>query len=237
MKTGALHTRTNQIALLTQGVHLPLPEIPREHLDIIVESIIEAYDDVKASQPAIIATEDEVEITMAVRNALIKMIQSSLLFGSVVQYVARGEEHSSYNGKHKEKRPDFSFKLSFENRIFPLLAEAKVVKPKGGKSIAAYCSNGISRFVRGEYGWWDKDAIMIAYAVGGQTVAKNLTPYLVLSGSKKKSTYAVGTLPTVISLGVQSLPRSKHYRKFRYIRGTLGTGYPGMISIWHLWLC
>lgn len=235
MRPRALHPRPDQISLLTHGVSLPLPEIPREHLDIIVETIIEAYNSIKASNPAIIALNDEVETTTALRNKLMRMLPSHALFRTVVHYIARDEKSLSFDGTHIEKSPDLSFQLTIQGRSFPLLAEAKVIKFGGSQSAYSYCREGILRFVGGEYSWWDSDAIMVAYVAESQTVECDLLPLLRLN-TKKKNSYATKDAPALTRLGVQSLPRSVHFRTFRYDPGTLGSGLPGTISLWHLWL-
>lgn len=228
--------RPDQISLLTQGITLPLSRIPNEHIDIVIESIVEAFNYIKVNHPNIISSETEVLITAAICNRLKNTLPDNPILRLIVTNIVRGEENLSYNGSHIEKRPDFSFKLSSQERIFPLLAEAKVIGTTRSQSLDSYCKKGILRFVQGEYSWWDRDAIMIAYAINTQTAQDDLTPLLKTDKTGKTPLYFTKSFPKKVQLNTQIIPRSEHFRKFRYNLGTLGTGKPGTISLWHLWL-
>lgn len=236
MRSRRLTPRPDQIALLTQGIALPVPAVPPEVIEIVIEAIIDAHAYIKANFPNILATEQEVEITTAIRNRMVNLLDGDPLLRVIICSIGRGEENLSYNGKHIEKRPDFSFWLNVRGMIFPLIGEAKVIGSTRSQSVDSYCNKGILRFVKGEYSWWDRDAIMVAYVFGSKTVSGDLKSFMTLDAAKKRPQYHTKSFPAPRVLNQQNFPCSQHLRKFRYTSGTLGTGKPGTISLWHLWL-
>lgn len=95
--------------------------------------------------------------------------------------VTRHEGVSNYNGVHPNKEPDLCFELkvdeeqtatviSSQNAIFVECKPVDEDHPAGSK----YCDDGIVRFVRGDYAWAMREALMIGYARHGRNIDKHL---------------------------------------------------------------
>ena len=63
MRPSAIRLRPDQISELTRGLELPLPEIEIEHLEIIAEGLLRAFNDIRASAPLTVASGNEAEVT------------------------------------------------------------------------------------------------------------------------------------------------------------------------------
>lgn len=230
--SSALSPRPDQIAELTRGLALPLQAIDNLHLEIIAEGLAQAFAAVRASAPAVIASGDEAEITALLQARLNAMIEDEPLWGQLVASVVRGAESLSFDGAHLEKRPDLSIHLTARSQRFPLIAEAKIIDATKGEAL--YCSQGVRRFLEGEYGWGGREAIMIAYVRDKTSIASRLSPYL--ATPVNTATYAVQTGPDPLTPSMCDTARSRHGRAFLYAHTPSPTNDPGPISLWHLWL-
>lgn len=238
MRGKAIRPRPDQIAELTRGLHLPLPEISGIHLEVIAEGVFQAFNDIRTQSPATVAAGTEAEVTALLETCLNQRIEQDPLWRQLVLCVARGKESLSFDGSHLEKRPDLSIYLSDRNRSFPLIAEAKIIDAAAAKTEALYCNNGIERFVDGEYAWGSREALMLAYVRDGSSINTKLTPFLALAKAKTPPGYLVAELPVVIGIGVAGadIACSRHERRFTYPSRTPPLHAPGAISVWHLWL-
>lgn len=236
MRAASIRPRPDQIAELTRGLQLPLPEVSSIHLDIIAEGLLQAFSDIRAKAPATVASGTEAEVTALLEARLNAMIEVEPLWGQLVLCVARGKESLSFDGSHLEKRPDLSIYLSNQNRSFPLIAEAKIIDAATSKTEALYCDNGIRRFVEGEYAWGNREAFMIAYVRDGSSIGTKLTPFLSNVTSETPPGYSVEGLPIATGPGTFDLAHSRHGRSFLYPSNPSGVLAPGPISVWHLWL-
>jgi hypothetical protein len=231
--SSALSPRPDQIAELTRGLDLPLNAIDHLHLEIIVEGVARAFAAVRAAAPGVIATGNEAEITALLQARLNAMIEDDPLWGQLVASVVRGAESLSFDGTHLEKRPDLSIHLTARSQRVPLIAEAKIMD--AGKSEALYCSQGVKRFLVGEYGWGGREAIMIAYVRDkASTIGTRLVPYLALPA--QAATYAVEAGPSALAPSPCDAAHSRHGRAFLYAHTPPPANDPGAISLWHLWL-
>ena len=127
MRAASIRPRPDQIAELTRGLRLPLPEVSSLHLDVIAEGLLQAFADIRARAPVTVASGTEAEVTALLEARLNAMIEIEPLRGQLVLCVARGKESLSFDGSHLEKRPDLSIYLSKRNRSFPLITEAKII--------------------------------------------------------------------------------------------------------------
>lgn len=236
MRAASIRPRPDQIAELTRGLQLPLPEVSSIHLDIIAEGLFQAFGDIRAQSPATIASGSEAEVTALLEARLNAMIEVEPLWGQLVLCVARGKESLSFDGSHLEKRPDLSIYLSNRNRGFPLIAEAKIIESTSSKTEALYCDNGIRRFVEGEYAWGNREAFMIAYVRDGSSIDTKLTPFLSSAISQTPPGYLVEGLPLATGPGTFDLAHSRHGRSYLYPSNSADMLEPGPISVWHLWL-
>lgn len=236
MRATSIRPRPDQIAELTRGLQLPMPEVSDDHLDIIAESLLQAFSDIRSRAPSIIASGTEAEVTALLEARLNAMIEVEPLWGQLALCVARGKESLSFDGSHLEKRPDLSIYLSNRNRSFPLIAEAKIIDAAASKTETLYCDNGIRRFVEGEYAWGNRESFMIAYVRDGSSINTKLTPFLSSVTKQTPPGYLVEELPILRSSGALDLAHSRHGRNFLYPSDPSTTLEPGPIWIWHLWL-
>jgi hypothetical protein len=230
--SSALAPRPDQIAELTRGLALPLQAIDSLHLEIIAEGLAQAFSAVRASAPTVIASGDEAEITALLQARLNAMVEDQPFWGQLVASVVRGAESVSFDGTHLEKRPDLSIHLTSRSRRFPLIAEAKIIDAVKGEAL--YCSEGVKRFLNGEYGWGGSEAIMIAYVRDKTSIASRLSPYL--ASPLNTATYAVQTGPDALTPSMCDAAHSRHGRAFLYAHAPAPENDPGPISLWHLWL-
>ncbi|ESZ15220.1 hypothetical protein [Mesorhizobium sp. L48C026A00] len=224
--------RPDQIAELTRGLDLPLAAIDDIYLHIIADGVAQAFEDIRATSPTIVATGGEAEVTALLEARLNRMIEEDQVWRQLVAAVVRGKESLSFNGVHLEKRPDLSILLSARALRFPLIAEAKIIDATKGENL--YCSQGLRRFLDGEYGWGGREAFMIAYVRDGTTIASRLEPYL--AQTAQATNYAVQDAPIVLSTGGCDAARSRHGRSFLYTHMAPPANDPGSIALWHLWV-
>lgn len=233
MSSSALAPRPDQIAELTRGLALPLPAIDETYLQLIAEGIVQAFQDVRVHQASTIATGDEAEVTSLLVARLNRMIEEDQIFWrQLVSSVVRGAESLNYNGAHLEKRPDLSIHLSGRTIRFPLIAEAKIIDTTRGEHL--YCSQGLIRFLDGQYGWGGREAFMIAYVRDGTKISGRLQPYL--AQAVHAASYAVQIGLTAHLVGGCDAAQSGHGRSFHYTHTAPPANDPGIIALWHLWL-
>lgn len=140
----------------------------------------------------------------------------------------------------KIRKPDIVFELcgwarpgvanSMKDGIF---VECKILEHGSKKNVAAYCNNGIHRFVEGSYAERMREGMMVAYVRTSQVLPTDLATTLADEQMKKH----LATDGTLSSCGLTRIePRvylSTHERNWPY---SDNTGYPGPIAIRHLWL-
>lgn len=232
MSSPSLLPRPDQIAELTRGLDLPLAAIDDTYLHIIADGVVQAFEDIRASAPTTVATGNETEVTALLEARLNRMIEEDKLWRQLVASVVRGKESLSFDGSHLEKRPDLSIHLSARAIRFPLIAEAKIIDSTKGENL--YCSEGLKRFLNGEYSWGGREAFMIAYVRDGTTIASRLIPYL--EKPAHTASYAVQSSPAVLADMKVDAARSRHGRSFLYTHALSPANEPGAIALWHLWV-
>lgn len=230
--SSALAPRPDQIAELTRGLDLPLAAIDDIYLQILVEGVSRAFDSIRLSAPTIVAGGDEAEITALLEARLNAMIEEDPVWRQLVDCVVRGKESLSFDGTHLEKRPDLSIYLTARARRFPLIAEAKIIDAAKGEAL--YCSQGIRRFLNGEYSWGGREAFMIAYVRDGSTLKARLAPYL--ASTPQAANYTVEMGVKLHYAATVDSGRSRHGRSYLYTHTPPPANDPGPIELWHLWL-
>ena len=233
MRGRTVRPRPDQIAELTRGLRLPLAPIADEHLEILAEGLQRAFDDIRVSAPDIVDTGEEPEVTALMAARLKRLVGEDPFWRLLVRYVAREEEHVSFDGSHLNKQPDLSIVLSSANLRFPLVVEAKILDAPASKTVARYCSDGIRRFVEGEYAWGNREAFMIGYVRDASSVDRTLGSFLSKAAHSRR--YRVQSLPVPVGDGSSDLACTRHGRNFVY-GNQPPSNEPGPISIWHLWL-
>lgn len=237
MSTSALSPRPDQVAELTRGLSLPLPPISEPIMIVLAETLERAFSEIRAQSPDTLATGSEPEVTALLVSRLNAMVdgigENTDLWRSLVRSVGRSDECISYDGTHLEKQPDLSIWLTNRSARFPIVAEAKLIDSPKGKTEALYCSQGIQRFVVGEYGWGAREAFMLGYVRDSAAIATKLTPYL--TQAAHKATYGVASGP--VAFGITSdNGRSQHARSFQFSHQPPPNHLPGQIALWHIWL-
>lgn len=227
--------RPLQIAELSRGLRLPLPQIEPAHLEILGQGLVTAFEDVVKSAPSIVHTGSEAEITALLEARLNAMIEDDPFWSALVLCVARGKESLSFDGAHLEKRPDLSIYLTNRTRGFPLIVEAKIIDAPAGKTTALYCEKGLNRFLIGDYGWGSQEALMIAYVRDGSAISAGLLPRLAAVPGTAIP-FATEETPAAVVLGASDCARSKHGRSFIYGHQAPPAHLPGSIAILHIWV-
>lgn len=233
MSISTLTPRPNQVSELTRGLDLPLTKINDALMMVIVETISVAFSDISERCPEDVTCGTEPEVTALLISRLNAMTDDIGLWRRLVRCVGRGDESMSFDGKHIEKRPDLSIWLTKRSARFPLVAEAKVIDIANQKSEVLYSSNGVRRFLDGEYGWGGREALMLGYVRDASTIANRLTPYLAHAGNA--IAYAVEIGPIQVTVAIDCA-RSQHGRGFVYSHLPIPGKLPGSIALWHLWL-
>jgi len=235
MRASPVRPRYDQIAELTRGVRLPLPPIPRDHLEILAEGLRKAFNDIRAASPQTVATGEEPEVTALMQARLNRLIDEEALWGQLVLWVGRGAESISFDGSHLEKRPDLSIVLSGGDRRFPLIAEAKILDSVTSKTIRLYCEKGVRRYVQGKYAWGNREAFILGYVRDGSSIDPTLKTFLSNAAATDPDVYLVESLPVSVGTTPSDLAHTRHGRAFLY-RSQSSPNKPGSISLWHLWL-
>jgi hypothetical protein len=129
-------------------------------------------------------------------------------------------------------RPSGAVKTLHEQHA--LFVECKIVA-RGSPSVAAYCRQGVSRFVAGDYAWAMPSAVMIAYSRDGCHPTVELSRYLdrhrKMAVDKFKTRGRLASAPVLGSNPVTEV--SVHGRKWKYVGSKKS---PGPIKLRHLWL-
>lgn len=235
MISPSIRPRPDQILELSRGLSLPLPAIDDTHIEIIVETLLRAYEDICATASETALSGSEAEVTALLQARLNEIAENDPLWGQLVSCIVRGAESLSFDGSHLEKRPDLSIYLTERSRNFPLVAEAKLLDGPSGKTEKLYCENGIKRFLDGEYAWGTREALMVAYVRDGSSIKSKLSPFLSSGTPRNSEKYAVVKMPVQPSNTSKDVARTDHDRTFSYL-SQKPHQVPGQISLWHLWL-
>lgn len=189
------------------------------------------------------AAKKEEDISHLLRKALNDLREGKT--GKVAGYSCYDFEHPHVAPEiltpaGKIKKPDLVFHLSGESRpgvsdslTDAIFVECKLLEHANKKNVAAYCKNGILRFVEGSYSAWMREGMMLAYVRTAQSLPSDLAK-TISTVDKKADLACDGTLA---KCSLTRLPPptyiSKHQRGWSYVDGS---GQPGPIEIRHLWL-
>ena len=160
------------------------------------------------------------------------------------EFMVRQGQWQNYSGTVLTKTPDLFFKLrDDEGQRGAVLSEFDGLfieaKPVDSTHYAGsdYCDDGLIRFVRGDYAWAMQQAMMLAYARDGRTIAGNLLPAM---GEAHRTTTLATVKPPKPSLAAaaaacaeaEAVHVSQHRRGFPWPHGK---GAASDITIYHLW--
>jgi hypothetical protein len=211
---------------------LPLEPLAEIHLEVIAGCLTRAWRELLAEYPDEVGSASEVEL-----NALVCARLNNLddrMWRGMVSSVVRDHSIPNFDGTHLQKSPDLSIHLTHRPPSFRLEVECKLIDHQNGKSVNLYLDEGLSRFVRGEYSWGVREALMIAYVRDNSTVSGTLVPPLKERMRENPDPYRTEYLPILIAEN-NSIARSSHSRSFAYISST-SESVPGPIAVWHVWL-
>ncbi len=234
MSRSKLRPRPEQIDEPTSGLTLPLPPVQQLVMLVIVETLARAWNDLLTRHAETLRTGDETEVSALLITRLNALRDQESCWEALASGVSRGEESTNFNGCRLETRPDLSIHLTRRNFSFPLEAECKLIDKSSKKTVKLYCTEGLTRFVHGDYAWATQEAFMLAYVRDGRGIKDCLAPYLADSRHKFPDPCRTERLPTRLNLALENLARSRHSRCFTYIHQEV-VG-PGAIELWHLWL-
>ena len=227
--------RPDHIAALTKGYHLPLDPLASQHIAIILETVSRAWRELCGEGAVALTSGIEAEVNALLGPRLNRFRDFDPLWAALVSSVAQGRESINYNGTKLEPRPDMTFVLTRRNANFPLVAECKIIDHPNGKTVGLYCSKGIARFVRGDYAWASREAIMLGYVRDGSSVPLSLAPQLTSSAKASPDPLQTTSHPRSRADIHLAVHLTQHQRKFSYTVEVDGTG-PGPINLFHLWL-
>jgi hypothetical protein len=212
-----------------------LPSIPHAYLDVILETLFRAWEQLCREHKDQLLAKNEIEISSLLHLRVNNLRQANDLFSQLVASAVRGAEGVSFDGSHIEKRPDLTLYLTSRNPNFPLVVECKIIDRRARKGVNLYCEEGLRRFIDGEYAWTNSEAVMLAYVRDQSSIEDTLLPHLTSSAAKPWDPLRTELMPKR-QAGVQSpASMSRHGRSFRYI-GVHESDEPGPIAIWHLWM-
>jgi hypothetical protein len=220
---------------LVRGQTLPMPTLDSAHMEIILELLQKAYQEIKTEYPTRVATAPENAVNSLMVARLNHLIQDDPLAKQLVRAISRGSEVTSYDAQHIEKRPDIQISLTSRVHLFPLIVECKLLDEPQRKTTKLYCQNGLARFINGEYAWTDSEAIMLAYVRDGSFIATQLHPFLTKANTTFPHQYQVVSFPEKCPF-LPDVARSKHGRPFKYLHDGQAGEFPGEILVWHLWV-
>lgn len=219
-----------QIDALTAGVDLPMPALRSYQVDVIVDSLRDAWSKVKASNPTYASTSNEASLNLFMETELKLQLANGGILGLLASAISRGSETPTHNGQLIEKRPDINIHRSGgEYSRFPITVECKIIDGVD-RTIKKYCDDGVHRYVDGHYGWAQSDGFMLAYVRDGSTIGTGLVA--ALGGDNP---YATLDFPDP-DPPPSEIGRSRHDRSFTYPTKKHPNNVPGPIRLTHLWL-
>jgi len=227
--------RGSQIRELTRGLQLPLADLSNIHLTAIIENLVIVWGQLiqRHGEELLRCSEEELNSYLVIGMNYRR--EADGIFSQIVSAVGRQDAALSYDGRHIEKRPDIAIFLTNRNTNFPLSIECKIIDRGDGKTIALYCSNGIRRFVDGEYAWALRQGVMLAYVRDSSSVELDLTPHLEALAADPPDVLRTEGAPMRRRGSNPPVFVSRHTRLFRYLEAVENED-PGPIGIWHVWL-
>jgi len=238
--------------LFTLGVppdryHLPHPRLGLPVILLVRRVLLRAFELLRDEKFNLAAASED-QVTAALRSTIENNLRQS---GSIVGFsrrtyetVVRQGQVANYDGSRLTKAPDLCFKLrDGEGDPRPVLSEYDALfiecKPVDTTHAAGgrYCDDGLCRFVQGDYAWAMEEAMMLAYARDGRTIAKHLLPAMgELERMKSLQTEQIPVPLTVAGASSEKFAETVHLSRHR--RGFPwrdGKGQATAIDVFHVW--
>jgi hypothetical protein len=238
--------------LFTLGVaperyQLPHPCLGLPVILLVRKVILRALEILREEKFQLTAASED-EVTAAIKTVIESNLRQS---GSVAGFnrhtydtVVRQAQVANFDGTRITKTPDLCFNLRNDegersavlSEYDALFIECKPVDAThsaGGK----YCDDGLCRFVRGDYAWAMQEAMMLAYARNGRSIAKHLLP--AMSEPARFANLQTDKLPQPIATAgaaatnfAEIVHVSRHRRDFPWPHGK---GQATPIDVFHVW--
>jgi hypothetical protein len=223
---------------------LPHPPIPLA-VFLIVEAALRAAWELMQTKPNPnfqLQREDEDPVTCELCERLCNEVFNRGVVEGFDRHLfskpTRESKVKNYNGENIDKMPDLLLDLVDRPAVcIPaqdwLFIECKPVQT--GRSVGVhYCGKGIIRFVRGDYAWAMREALMVAYVTGDYPLSSKLTAAL----DSRSLTIQTLVKPAACkrsrdTKGSEATHITEHKRDFRYVQ--TGQAAPP-IRLRHLWL-
>ena len=232
----------NPLSMMNSATGFPVA-LPVNVVRVVARAIKFAWEEIQKAPckhlvPKGPAVPEEDMYSDALCNLLDQMLKadepvvdgfSSALFDTI----CRGESLPNCSGESLNKSPDIVIRLansplSGARRLVGIFIESKIVTMS--KPITKYTSDGLSRFVVGDYGWAMQAGMMLAYQKEKCRDLFHLERQLssepgLLSKPMKGGYLDFRPEYTPITCA------SHHEREWMYLNGDK----PGPILIWHMW--
>lgn len=243
---------TDTSGFFTLGVsperyRLPHPRLGFPVVLLVRRVLLRAFELLREQQYNLAAaTEDAVtkELRSAIENRLRQSGEVQGFSRRTFEFVVRQGQWENYNGTVLSKAPDLFFKLrddegrrmGVRSEFDGLFIEAKPVDSTHSVG-SKYCDDGLIRFVRGDYAWAMQEAVMLAYARDGRTIADHLIP--AMTETKRMRSLATIQLPegspspaATACPEAEAVHTSQHHRDFLWPDGK---GPAAKITVYHFW--
>jgi hypothetical protein len=223
---------------------LPHPPIPLRVLLIVEEALVRAWEILREHprRDLDLLTAHEDTLTHGLYETVYDVVFNSGLVdgfdGRLFTTVTRETKLRTFDGRSLDKMPDLLVGLVGRDSYNPrsqdwLFIECKPVNAKHSVGMH-YCDRGLIRFVKGDYAWAMREAMMVGYAREGYAISPRLEKAL----KDRADTIPTDSYPECCphSKATQFSERvqiSTHRRTFHYVE--TDTAAPP-IAIRHLWL-
>lgn len=219
----------------------PYPSWDDETLSYIDSAIHQAWDNVISLGLNLFeASEDEITEKMEDQLERILVSGNNKVFNRTkFQDIIRGANFCNFNNKHLNKQPDliirpFDYTPGIDNRYHGLFIECKILDKKNMTELK-YITNGIKRFVDGEYAWAMCHAMMLAY-VRAENILIPSSLEACFKRNRDKSAvvecFSKESFKRHREVNGRSCYASTHNRNWKHPEH----GVPGEIRLDHIWL-
>ncbi len=221
---------------------LPHPEYGVAVFLVLHRAVQRAFELMHANGDIELGVLEEDDITIHLQKTLLDEIleQGHVPGFDRDTYAHIGRQHRciNYNGERVKNEPDMLFVIRDDERNYVRRSEDGIVtecKPVDSDHAPGhhYCTNGIRRFVAGDYAWAMPEALMIGYIRGSRTIAKTLVPAMRRNPqSTNLATVSEPSASEKIEDHREALHSSRHRRDFTWMDDH-GPATP--ITLYHSW--
>lgn len=221
---------------------LPYPSVPRVHLRAIEDALIASWQRFLGNptldlSALAMAHEDAITAPLVEEMERMRCDGGGALRCEIFAAVMKSDELFDYAGSSLWKKPDIIVRFQspprevLEPRYYAVFIETKIVDGGSGKPAKLYCTQGVQRFISGDYAWKMREGMLCAYVLDGSRLSPMLPRVL-----------AVNHLTPLDALTPRPWPEpsnaeaahTRHMRSWAYVAPN--TGSPGPITLSHLWL-